>query len=48
VGYSFVLDSSNHETQFIQEYKAPLQSLGINLTFLENNGPAYWAAVVLP
>lgn len=43
--YSFVLDSSRHETQFMQVYKAPLQSLGINLTFLPNNGPAYWAAV---
>jgi hypothetical protein len=43
--YSFVLDSSRHETQFIQAYKAPLQALGINLTFLENNGPAYWSAV---
>jgi ABC-type antimicrobial peptide transport system permease subunit len=43
--YNFVLDSSRHETQFTQAYKAPLQSLGINLTFLPNNGPAYWAAV---
>ncbi len=43
--YSFVLDSTRHETQFIEEYKDPLQSLGINLTFLPNNGPAYWAAV---
>ncbi len=43
--YSFVLDSSRHETQFIQAYKASLQSLGINLTFLPNNAPAYWAAV---
>jgi ABC-type antimicrobial peptide transport system permease subunit len=43
--YSFVLDSSRHEAEFVQEYKAPLQELGINLTFLENNGPAYWAAV---
>jgi hypothetical protein len=43
--YSFVLDSSRHETQFIQAYKAPLQALGINLTFLPNNGAAYWAAV---
>ncbi|MGD0611585.1 MAG: FtsX-like permease family protein [Anaerolineales bacterium] len=44
-GYSFVLDSSRHETQFTQEYKVPLQALGINLTFLANNGTAYWAAV---
>lgn len=43
--YSFVLDSSRHETQFIQEYKDPLQALGINLTFLANNGPNYWASV---
>ncbi len=45
IDYSFVLDSSRHETQFIQAYKDPLQALGINLTFLPNNGPAYWAAV---
>lgn len=43
--YSFVLDSSRHETEFIQAYKVPLQEMGISLTFLENNGPAYWAAV---
>jgi hypothetical protein len=44
-GYSFVLDSSRHEAEFVQAYKDPLQELGINLTFLANNGPAYWAAV---
>lgn len=44
-GYSFVLDSARNETEFLQTYKAPLQELGINLTFLENNGPAYWASV---
>lgn len=44
-GYSFVLDSARNETEFLQTYKAPLQKLGINLTFLENNGPAYWASV---
>jgi hypothetical protein len=43
--YSFVLDSSHNQNQFIQDYKEPLQALGINLTILENNGPAYWAAV---
>jgi ABC-type antimicrobial peptide transport system permease subunit len=43
--YSFVLDSSRNETEFIQDYKVPLQELGISLTFLENNGPAYWVAV---
>lgn len=43
--YSFVLDTPRHETQFTQAYKAPLQELGINLTFLPNNGPAYWAAI---
>jgi hypothetical protein len=40
LGYSFVLDSSRNETQFIQEYKAPLEELDISLTFLENHGPA--------
>lgn len=43
--YSFVLDSSRHEAGFVQAYKAPLEELGIKLTFLENNGAAYWAAV---
>ena len=43
--YNFVLDSSRRETGFIQAYKAPLQALGISLTFLKNNGPAFWAAV---
>ena len=43
--YSFILDSSRDETRFTQTYKTPLEALGIRLTFLENNGPAYWAAV---
>ncbi|GAP15925.1 predicted ABC-type transport system [Longilinea arvoryzae] len=44
-GYSFVLDSSRSQALFIQEYQNTLQSLGINLTFLDNSGAAYWAAV---
>lgn len=44
-GYSFVLDSSRNEAEFVQAYNAPLQELGISLTFLANNGPGYWAAV---
>jgi hypothetical protein len=43
--YSFVLDSTRHEAEFLQTYTDPLQELGIRLTILENNGPAYWAAV---
>jgi hypothetical protein len=43
--YSFILDSSRNQTQFVREYKVPLEELGINLTFLENNGQAYWAAI---
>lgn len=43
--YSFVIDSSRHESEFIQEYKSLLQELGISLTFLENNGAAYWDSV---
>lgn len=43
--YSFVLDSTRNQNQFTQDHKEPLQALGIRLTFLENNGPAYWAAV---
>jgi len=45
LGYSFVLDSSRHEAEFVQTYKDPLEELDISLTFLPNNGPAYWAAV---
>jgi ABC-type lipoprotein release transport system permease subunit len=44
-GYSFVLDTPRNQTSFIQEYKVLLQELGVKLTFLPNNGPAYWAAV---
>jgi hypothetical protein len=43
--YSFVLHSARYETEFLQAYKDPLEELGISLTFLPNNGPAYWAAV---
>jgi hypothetical protein len=43
--FSFVLDSSRHEAEFVQTYKEPLQELDISLTILENNGPAYWASV---
>ena len=43
--YSFVLHSSRDETRFTQTYKSLLEGLGVRLTFLENNGPAYWAAV---
>jgi hypothetical protein len=43
--YSFVLDSSRQETGFMQVYRDRLAELGISLTFVENNGPAYWAAV---
>ena len=43
--YNFVLDSSRDENEFNLTYKIPLKELGISLTFLPNNGPAYWAAV---
>jgi ABC-type lipoprotein release transport system permease subunit len=43
--YSFVLNSSRNQDQFTQDFKESLQALGIRLTFLENNGPAYWTAV---
>ncbi len=43
--YSFVLNSSRHETEFTQAYKDQLEKVGIRLAFLPNNGPAYWAAV---
>ncbi len=43
--YSFVLDSSDHQSEFVDAYKEPLQEMGIRLTMLENNGEAYWASV---
>jgi ABC-type antimicrobial peptide transport system permease subunit len=44
-GFTFVLDSSRSQTLFVQQYQDALQSLGISLTFLDNNGAAYWTAV---
>lgn len=44
-GYTFVLDSSRSQALFVQQYQDALQSLGISLTFLDNNGAAYWTAV---
>ncbi len=43
--YNFVLDSSDHQSEFVDAYKEPLQEMGIRLTMLENNGEAYWASV---
>lgn len=43
--YSFVLNSSDHQSEFVDAYKEPLQEMGIRLTMLENNGEAYWASV---
>jgi ABC-type antimicrobial peptide transport system permease subunit len=45
INYSFVLDSSDHESEFVDAYKEPLQEMGIRLTMLENNGEAFWASV---
>jgi ABC-type lipoprotein release transport system permease subunit len=44
--YSFVLDSSRHQDAFVNQYKDPLAQLGFNLTFVENNGAAFWAGVL--
>jgi ABC-type antimicrobial peptide transport system permease subunit len=44
--YSFVLDSSRNQDTFVNQYKAPLAKLGLNLTFVENNGAAFWAGVL--
>lgn len=43
--YNFVLDSSDHQSEFVDAFKEPLQEMGIRLTMLENNGEAYWASV---
>jgi hypothetical protein len=43
--YSFVLDSSRHQEAFINENKEPLAELGFFLTFVDNNGTAFWASV---
>lgn len=45
LGYGFILNSSRNQSEFVQEYKTPLQELGISLTFLENTGQAYWSSV---
>ena len=45
INYSFVLDSSDHQSEFVDMYKEPLLEMGIRLTMLENNGEAYWASV---
>jgi len=43
--YNFVLNSSDHQSEFVDAYKEPLQEMGIRLAMLENNGEAYWASV---
>lgn len=43
--YSFVLDSSRHQEAFVNENKEKLASLGISLSFVENNGQSFWAGV---
>jgi ABC-type antimicrobial peptide transport system permease subunit len=43
--YNFVLNSSDHQSEFVDAFKEPLQEMGIRLTMLENNGEAYWASV---
>ncbi len=45
INYSFVLDSSDHQSEFVDAFKEPLQEMGIRLTMLENNGETYWASV---
>jgi ABC-type lipoprotein release transport system permease subunit len=43
--YSFVLDSSRNQDAFINENRAALAELGVEITFSENNGATFWAAV---
>ena len=43
--YSFVLDSSQHQEAFVNQYKDALTKLGFSLDFVENNGAAFWASV---
>ncbi|MBW6474449.1 MAG: FtsX-like permease family protein [Anaerolineaceae bacterium] len=43
--YSFVLDSSRNQDAFINENRAVLAELGMEVTFSENNGATFWAAV---
>ncbi|MBE3119971.1 MAG: ABC transporter permease, partial [Candidatus Atribacteria bacterium] len=44
--FSFVLDSSQHQEAFVNQYKEPLAQLGFGLTFVENNGAAFWTGVL--
>ncbi len=43
--YSFVLDSSQHQEAFVNQYKDALAQLGFSLNFVENNGATFWASV---
>jgi len=43
--YSFVLDSPRNQEAFVNEYQDRLAKMGISLSFLDNSGKDFWAAV---
>jgi ABC-type antimicrobial peptide transport system permease subunit len=43
--YNFVLDTCRNQEAFVNENKERLASLGISLSFVDNNCKAFWAAV---
>ena len=43
--YSFVLDTPRHQESFVNEYRDRLAKLGINLSFIDNSGKDFWAAL---
>lgn len=40
--YSFTLQSSEYESEFIKRYEEPLKEMGYSLYFIENNAESFW------
>jgi len=43
--YSFILDTPRHQESFVNEYRGRLAIMGIDLSFIDNSGKDFWAAV---
>ncbi len=43
--YSFLLDSPRNQEAFVNEYQDRLAKMGISLSFIDNSGKDFWAAV---
>lgn len=44
--YNFVLDSSKQQDAFLTENETALAAMGFTVSFLDNNGEAYWSSVL--